>query len=228
MIKVTGLTKKFADGTTALRGVDLEIGDREFFAIVGPSGCGKSTLLRIMAGLEDKSTGVVEAPDNLAMVFQSGALFPWQTALENATFGLRMKGVTEARKVGLAKLDEVGLHGLEERHPRELSGGQRQRVGIARALAVSPVGLLLDEPFSALDALTMRALHQDLLKIWQGSQMTVVLVSHSIEEAAELADRVAVMKDGQVLKILAVDLPRPRVRGDRLFKLVSEIEKLLG
>lgn len=227
MIKVVGVTKRFPDGGKALEGVSLEIKDGEFFAIIGPSGCGKSTLLRIIAGLEEKSAGTVESPGNLAMVFQAGALFPWQTALENVTFGLRMRGVKDAGKVGTEKLAEVGLQGLEARHPRELSGGQRQRVGIARALAVDPTGLLLDEPFSALDAVTTRALHEDLLKIWQSSQKSIVLVSHSIEEAVELADRIAVMKDGQLLKIVEVNLPRPRERGDKLFRIVSEIEKLL-
>lgn len=228
MVKVTDVTKRFPDGGEALKRVTFEVQDGEFFAIVGPSGCGKSTLLRIIAGLEENSGGVVEAPGNLAMVFQSGALFPWQTALENATFGLRMRGVKDAGKIGTEKLSEVGLQGLERRHPRELSVGQRQRVGIARALAVDPVGLLLDEPFSALDAITTRALHEDLLKIWQTHQKTVILVSHSIEEAVELADRVAVMKDGQILKIVEVNLTRPRPRGDKLFQIVAEIEKLLS
>lgn len=228
MIKVTDVTKRFPDGGKALERISFEVADGEFFAIVGPSGCGKSTLLRIIAGLEEKSEGTVESPGNLAMVFQAGALFPWQTALENAAFGLRMRGVKDASKVGTEKLEEVGLQGLEARHPRELSGGQRQRVGIARALAVDPTGLLLDEPFSALDAVTTRALHEDLLKIWQSSQKTVVLVSHSIEEAVELADRVAVMRDGKLIKVVEVSLPRPRERGDKLFQIVSEIENSLS
>lgn len=228
MITVTGLTKKFADGGEALKGVNLEIKDGEFFAIVGPSGCGKSTLLRLVAGLDQPSGGVVQVPNNLAMVFQSGALFPWETALQNATFGLRMRGSKDSQPIGKAKLAEVGLQGFESRYPRELSGGQRQRVGIARALAVDPTGILMDEPFSALDAITTRSLHQDLLKIWQGGQLTVVLVSHSIEEAVELADRVAVMNDGQIIKTVEVDLPRPRLRGGHMFKLVSEIENLLS
>lgn len=228
MITVNGVTKKFADGGEALKGVDLEIKDGELFAIVGPSGCGKSTLLRLIAGLDQPTGGVIEAPKNLAMVFQSGALIPWETALQNATFGLRMRGVGDAEQIGKDKLGEVGLQGFESRYPRELSGGQRQRVGIARALAVGPTGILMDEPFSALDAITTRNLHADLLKIWQGGKLTVVLVSHSIEEAVELADRVAVMNDGRIIKTFEVDLPRPRLRGDRMFKLVAEIEKLLS
>lgn len=228
MIKLTGVTKKFAGGGEALRGVDLQIQDGEFLAIVGASGCGKSTLLRVVAGLEAPSSGQVEAPAKLAMVFQSGALMPWETSLQNASFGLRMSGVKDAEKMGLEKLGEVGLSELAGRYPRELSGGQRQRVGIARALAVEPEGLLLDEPFSALDAVTTTSLHQDLLRIWQHGKMTVVLVSHSIEEAVLLADRVAVMKDGQILEVIVVGLERPRLGGDKLFAKVSQIEKLLS
>jgi NitT/TauT family transport system ATP-binding protein len=228
LIKVAKVSKKFPDGTEALREVSLEVKDGEFFSIVGPSGCGKSTLLRLIAGLEEPSSGQVEAPQSLAMVFQAGALIPWQTTLENATFGLRMHGLPNADKIGREKIEQLGLKGLEDRYPRELSGGQRQRVGIARALAVSPPGLLLDEPFSALDTFTSRKLQEDLLKIWKVSKMTVILVSHSIEDAVELADQVAVMKEGRVVEVVNVSLPRPRSRNDKLFTLVSRIEKMLS
>lgn len=226
MIRIEGVSRQFADGGYALRDVSLQIPDKEFVAIVGPSGCGKSTLLRIMAGLEDKTAGVVEAPTKLAMVFQSGALLPWKSALDNAAFGLAMHSIKTSRKLAREKLHEVGLAGYEDRLPRNLSGGQKQRVGIARALAVGPEVLLLDEPFSALDSFTTRNLHLDLLKIWQANEMTVVLVSHSIEEAVELADRVVVMHEGKIIKTVAVDMPRPRKR-ERIFGLVEEIEKLL-
>lgn len=216
--------KKTYPGSTGLIDIDLEIQKGEFFAIVGPSGCGKSTLLRIVAGLEDPSNGQLSTPDNQAMVFQSGALFPWKTALENAAFGLQMQGNKKADSSAKKLLDEVGLSQLENHYPRQLSGGQRQRVGIARALAVDPKVLLLDEPFSALDPITTSLLHQDLLKIWHGHKFTVILVSHSLEEAVSLADRVAVMGHGRVLQIIDVDLPRPRKR-DKLFKKVEEIEK---
>ncbi len=226
MINIAGVEKRFADGGYALQDVHLQIKDKEFIAIVGPSGCGKSTLLRIIAGLEDKTAGVVEAPTKLAMVFQSGALLPWKSALDNAAFGLAMHSVKTAHKVAKEKLAEVGLSGYEDRMPHALSGGQRQRVGIARALAVGPEVLLLDEPFSALDSFTTRNLHLDLLKIWQANEMTVVLVSHSIEEAVELADRVVVMHQGKILKIVDIPLPRPRKR-EGIFGLVEEIEKLI-
>jgi ABC-type nitrate/sulfonate/bicarbonate transport system ATPase subunit len=211
-------------GGNALIDIDLEIKKGELFAIVGPSGCGKSTLLRIIAGLEDKSAGILTAPANQAMVFQSGALLPWKTALENAAFGLTMRGDKKAIPTARKLLNEMGLKELESRYPRELSGGQRQRVGIARALAVDPEVLLLDEPFSALDPINTNLLHQDLLKIWYNRGFTVVLVSHSLEEAAFLADRVAVMGRGRILQIIDIDLPRPR-KSEKLFKKVEAIEK---
>lgn len=226
MITLEGVEKRFADGGYALQDIHLQVKDKEFVSIVGPSGCGKSTLLRIIAGLEEKTAGVVGAPNKLAMVFQSAALLPWKSTLDNAAFGLAMHSVKTARKQARDRLAEVGLAGYEERLPRALSGGQRQRVGIARALAVGPEALLLDEPFSALDSFTTRNLHQDLLKIWRSNGMTVVLVSHSIEEAVELADRVVVMHQGKILKTFTVDLPRPRKR-EGIFGLVEEIEKLI-
>jgi NitT/TauT family transport system ATP-binding protein len=226
LIKLENLAKSFP-GVEVLKEISLEVGDGEFFAIVGPSGCGKTTLLRVMAGLEEKSSGKVSVSPNMAMVFQSGALLPWLNALRNVSFGLRMRGEKDAERIAREKLAEVGLADFEERFPRELSGGQRQRVGIARALAVSPSALLLDEPFSALDALTTRKLHQDLLKIWHAGGMSIVLVSHSIEEAVELADRVAVMSSGKIIETVEIALPRPRVRGNEMFRLVERIEGLL-
>src|SRR2546429_2872104 len=223
-ITIHNISRHLPDGGSALIDIDLQIDQNEFFAIVGPSGCGKSTLLRIIAGLEPKSGGEMTAPTQQAMVFQSGALFPWKTALENAAFGLAMRGDRQATATAQKLLDEVGLKGLESHYPRALSGGQRQRVGIARALAVDPEVLLLDEPFSALDPITTQNLHQDVLKIWRDRQFTVVLVSHSLEEATLLADRVAVMSAGKIVKIIDIDLPRPRSR-DKIFKKVMEIEK---
>jgi ABC-type nitrate/sulfonate/bicarbonate transport system ATPase subunit len=230
LIKVEGLNKKFPDGTTALKDINLEVNSNEFLSIIGPSGCGKTTLLRIMAGLETKTSGELMAPANLAMVFQSGALLPWRTTLQNAVFGLKMRGMSEraAEKIGQDKLAEVGLKDYESRYPRELSGGQRQRVGLARALAVNPQALLLDEPFSALDALTTKNLHEDLLRIWRDNRMTIVLVSHSVEEAVTLADRVVVMNSGQIIKTIEINLSRPRLRNAATYNLVEEIEKLLS
>jgi NitT/TauT family transport system ATP-binding protein len=225
-VDLKNISRHFPDGGTALTDIDLQINQGELFAIVGPSGCGKSTLLRIIAGLEQKSSGELDVPTNQSMVFQSGALLPWKTALENAAFGLSMRDDPKAKSIATELLAEVGLKDLEKHYPRELSGGQRQRVGIARALAVDPEILLLDEPFSALDPTTTKILHQDLLDIWQKRHLTVVIVSHSLEEAVELADRIAVIRDGKILKIFNVTLPRPRKR-EKLFKDVEEIEKLL-
>lgn len=160
------------------------------------------------------------------MVFQSGALLPWKTALDNAAFGLKMQGSKKANSIAKKLLEEVGLKDFEKRYPREMSGGQRQRVGIARALAVDPEVLLLDEPFSALDPITTQVLHQDLLDIWRSRKLTIVLVSHSLEEAVLLADRIAVIREGKILQIVDVALPRPRKR-EKLWPTVERIEKLL-
>lgn len=187
----------------------LEINKGEFFCLVGPSGCGKSTILKMIAGVEIPDSGVMVKPNNISMVFQSGALFPWLNVLENAAFGLKMQGQKTSQEAH-KYLEMVGLEHLAKKYPRELSGGQRQRVGIARALAVEPEILLLDEPFSALDALTTEELHADLLKIWQETGKTIVMVSHALEEAAFLADRIGVMEMGKLKKVVEVDLQRPR------------------
>lgn len=200
-ITFRAVSKKYPiAGVLAVTDLSLDIYSGEFFCLVGPSGCGKSTVLKLIAGLEKPTSGTVEKPKNIAMVFQSGALLPWLTVTQNVAFGLKMKGGTTR---GVSQyLEMVGLTPLAHRFPRELSGGQRQRVGIARALAVSPEVLLLDEPFSALDAVTTDELHKDLLKIWRDTKITVVMVSHLLEEAALLADRVAVMENGRLKEIV--------------------------
>lgn len=199
--------KKFA-----LEDFTLEIQKGEFFCIVGPSGCGKSTVLKIISGLETPTTGQITKPENITMVFQSGALFPWMSVEENISFGLRMKNFPSHKIQEMVKvyLQMIGLEKFRDKYPRELSGGQRQRVGIARALAVEPEALLLDEPFSALDPLTTDELHHDLLKIWQQTKTTIVMVSHSLEEAVLLAGRIGVMGEGNLKGILDISLPRPR------------------
>ncbi len=210
----------------ALHDVSLNVAGSEFLCIVGPSGCGKSTLLKIIAGLEKADKGEVHVPQKLSMVFQSGALLPWLTVEENVEFGLRAQQRLEKDIENAVQkyLEMVGLSNFASKYPRELSGGQHQRVGLARALAVEPEVLLLDEPFSALDPKTTDGLHKDLLKIWRETKITVVMVSHLIEEAVSLADRVILMKDGHIEETFLVALPYPRrEEGLRFHDLVQKI-----
>jgi ABC-type nitrate/sulfonate/bicarbonate transport system ATPase subunit len=213
IINLDGVHKQYADvPEETLSGVKLSVANGEFVSLIGASGCGKSTLLRIIAKLEDASAGTVEVPAELSMVFQSGALFPWLTVEENAAFGLTAKGKhkQEALQAVRPYLTMVGLGELADTYPHELSGGQRQRVGIARALAVKPKVLLLDEPFSALDPKTTHELHQDLLKIWREEKLTILMVSHLIEEAVSLSDRIILMKNGVIAETFNVLLSYPR------------------
>jgi NitT/TauT family transport system ATP-binding protein len=210
----------FPEGDRALYGVSFEVQRGEFVCIIGPSGCGKSTVLKIIAGLEKPTAGTVRVPAVTSMVFQSGALFSWLTAADNAALGLTAKGVPTllAHREAMKSLELVGMTEFADKYPRALSGGQRQRVGIARALAVKPEVLLLDEPFSALDAKTTHELHGDLLRIWHTTGTTIVMVSHLIEEAVALADRVILMNKGTIEHEYAVDLPRPRRTGEGHFE----------
>lgn len=226
MIDVDGVSKIFGGGknagVVALDGVDLQIRENEFVTVIGPSGCGKTTLLRIIAGLETMDAGRVSisgkevtgpSPDK-AMVFQSFALMPWADVLTNVAFGL------ELRKVGRAEREErarelirtVGLSGFEHHLPGQLSGGMQQRVGLARALAVDPTVLLMDEPFGALDEQTRRVLQEELLKLWERDRKTVVFVTHSMEEAVLLGDRIVLLspRPGRIYEIIDVPIPRPR------------------
>ena len=197
----------------------FEVAQGEFFCIIGPSGEGKSTILQIVAGLEKESSGTVAKPENISMVFQAGALLPWRTVLQNVGLGLETKKLPEAevRSISMRYIEMMGLKGFEAKYPRDLSGGQRQRVGIARALAVDPAVLLLDEPFSALDPKTTEELHGDILKIWQDTKKTIVMISHLIEEAVSLADRVLLMKNHTVDRIFTITLPRPRRENETEF-----------
>lgn len=209
---------------------DLKIEKGEFFCLVGPSGCGKTTIIKMIAGLETPSSGNLQRPENVGMVFQNGALFPWKTALENIAFGLKMqnKSTKETKEISKKYLEMMGLSDFAKKYPRQLSGGQRQRVGIARALAIDPEVLLLDEPFSALDSMTTDELHKDSLKIWKETGKTIVMVSHSLEEAVVLSDRVGVMKDGKLKGIIEIKLERPRKdQGADFFAEVAKIKKLL-
>ena len=206
----------------ALAGVDLVLADNEFVSIVGPSGCGKSTLMEIVGGLTALSGGEVlidEEPVRgphpaVGLVFQQESAFPWRTVLENAEFGLEMHGVgkDERRERSRELVELVGLKGFEDRYPGELSGGMRQRVAIARTLVMNPEVLLMDEPFGALDEQTRLILGDELLRIWSRTKATALFITHSIEEATLLSDRVIVMsaRPGTVRKVVPVDLERPR------------------
>ncbi len=226
-IVVRGLRKHFIDISrqeqiVALDGVDLEIGDDEFLTILGPSGCGKTTLLNIIAGFDQATGGDVHldgeailkpGPDR-GVVFQEYALFPWLTVEQNIEFGLRERRVAKAQRRARVRdqIASVGLSGFERRYPQELSGGMRQRVAIARALVNDPKILLLDEPFAALDAQTRTMMQQELLRVWSAARRTAIFITHNIEEAILLGDRVVVMtaRPGRIKEIVSVNLPRPR------------------
>jgi len=241
ILEVEDLRKSY-DDLLVLNGLTFEVAKGEFFAIVGPSGCGKTTLLRIIAGLEDYDEGRVlvdgeevtgPGPDR-AMVFQEYAIFPWKTVLENVMFPPLMRGKDreEAERIARRCLEVVpGLEGFEDAYPKQLSGGMRQRVAIARALAAEPKILLMDEPFAAVDAQTRNRLQEELLKIWQKTGQTILLVTHNVEEAVFLADRVMVLsqRPAEIVDIVEVDLPRPRDRTDPEFvKIRAEILEMLG
>jgi ABC-type nitrate/sulfonate/bicarbonate transport system ATPase subunit len=196
----------------AVHDVSFSIKESEFVCIIGASGCGKSTLLRMIAGLEEPTNGVLQKPVDISMAFQSGALFPWLTVHDNVAMGLRALNISEeiVKKNVKSYLELTKLTAFSEEYPAQLSGGQRQRVGIARALAVNPKVLLLDEPFSALDAKTTSELHDDLIEIWQKTKKTILMVSHLIEEAVSLSDRIILMKEGTVSKIYTINFPYPR------------------
>jgi NitT/TauT family transport system ATP-binding protein len=224
-VVIDDVSKTYADGrgdpVPALADVSFTVEAEEFVALVGPSGCGKSTLLSIVAGLLAPTAGAVyldgpadARPTTTAMVFQEFALFPWRTAQRNVEFGLEEQGVPRAERARRARryIELAGLAGFERRYPHELSGGMRQRVGIARALAVEPAVLLMDEPFSSLDAQTRWLMQEELLTIWEQTRKTILYVTHNIHEAVYLADRVIVLsrRPGRVLADVPIELKRPR------------------
>jgi ABC-type nitrate/sulfonate/bicarbonate transport system ATPase subunit len=227
-IEIQSLIKTFGvDGpapVTVLDGIDLDIARNEFVSLIGRSGCGKTTLLNIIAGLESKTKGSVRIGGSevtgpgqgQGVVFQQHALFPWLTARDNVMFGYRAKGMSRSDKLDGASelLELVGLAHAADRYPREMSGGMQQRVAIARALALDPDILLMDEPFGALDELTRIELQDELLRIWEARKKTVVFVTHSINEALVLSDRIVLLapNPGRIAKEYHVDLPRPRRR----------------
>lgn len=237
IITVTNLNKSFAEfdqPSPVLKDVSFEVIQGEFLCLIGPSGCGKSTLLRELAGLDKKFRGSITRSESLktSMVFQNFALFSWLTVAQNIGFGLRMGGQAEAeiKKRVETEMKVVGLEGFGSKHPKELSGGMRQRVGLARAMVTDPDILFMDEPFSALDAFTAKTLRQDLLKIWEMRQMTIVMVTHLVEEASELSDRIIVFssRPGTIRKVIENVLPRPRDRRSKQFyDLADSLEELV-
>ncbi len=231
LVTLRNISKTYREAkSSAVEGINFSVSEGEFFCFVGPSGCGKSTILKMIAGIEQPSSGTLNKPDEISMVFQSGALLPWMNVSDNAGFGLKMKGLPKEEKEARVKkyLDMVKLTHYEQKYPRELSGGQRQRVGIARALSMEPKVFLLDEPFSALDPLTTEELHDDLLAIWNSTKTTIIMVSHLLEEAVMLSDRIAVMAEGHIREIIDIPLPRPRnEHSDDFQRKIAQIRKIL-
>jgi sulfonate transport system ATP-binding protein len=222
MLILDRLSKTYADGTRALADVALSVREAEIVALIGGSGCGKTTLLRLVAGLDRASAGAIrldgetihEPHPAIGIVFQEPRLLPWLTVADNVGFGLAELPVGERRARVAHALEKVGLSDHAGRWPRDLSGGQQQRVAIARAFVANPKVLLLDEPFSALDAFTRASLHEHLLALWEETRPTVLLVTHDVQEAVTLADRAIVMqpKPGRIFDELPLALARPRDR----------------
>jgi NitT/TauT family transport system ATP-binding protein len=225
MIEIKGVSKEFVKGERRVLAIDdfnLSIAEREFVAILGPSGCGKSTLLNMVAGFDSPTAGSVKVAGKditspspqRGVVFQEPALFPWYSVMENVIFGPKTQGqkADDYRPRALQIIEQVGLRGFENSYPAELSGGMRQRVGIARVLIMQPQVLLMDEPFGALDAQTRMLMQELLLQVWERHHQTVLFITHDIEEALLLADRVCVMtaRPGRVKKNIDVNIPRPR------------------
>ena len=248
MIEIDHVSQTFQtsgrESHLAISDISLRVEDGAFVSILGPSGCGKSTLLYIVGGFVNPTEGVAKVkghaitgpgPDR-GPVFQEFALFPWKNVLGNVMYGLRQQGVprTEAEAQSRRLIEMVGLKGFENFYPKELSGGMKQRVAIARTLAYRPAVLLMDEPFGALDAHTRTRLQNDLLNIWERDRKTVLFVTHSVDEAVFLSDKVVVMTraPGRIKEIVEIDLPRPRRRAELLLdpryqKYVVEIERLI-
>jgi NitT/TauT family transport system ATP-binding protein len=241
-IAVRGLDKSFArqkDELRVLAGIDLEIKAGEFVCLLGPSGCGKSTLLNIVGGFDAPSAGTVEidghpvtGPDpRRVFVFQEYGIFPWASVWDNVALGLRDKSKAEQHEIVQHYVELVGLKGFEKSFPSELSGGMRQRVAVARALAVHPDVVFMDEPLGALDSLTRLSMRGEILRIWQQEKMTVLFVTHDVDESLQLADRVVVMspRPGRIAEIVPVALPHPRDIGSPEYgRLKNRLYELLG
>ncbi|HEY3274542.1 MAG TPA: ABC transporter ATP-binding protein [Methanocella sp.] len=236
-IKVSHVTKAFRSHNSKMVAVDdvsFDVSGAEIMCIVGPSGCGKSTLLRMIAGLEPSSGGEISVggkkitgtSPSIGFVFQEYTLFPWRTVQKNVEFGLEMKKMSQDKRKEIADryIDMVGLAKFKDSYPHQLSGGMKQRTAIARTLAVGPQILLMDEPFGALDAQTRNILQGQLLEIWQKEKVNIIFVTHSVDEAVFLADKVAIMtaRPGRIKEIVPIDIPRPRVRTDAAVNTVRD------
>jgi NitT/TauT family transport system ATP-binding protein len=227
-LEIRDLNKSFAkdDGSrlVVLDHITFDVKNKEFVCILGSSGCGKTTLLRMIAGLDTAESGTIVLDGEemkgtnpkVGMVFQEYSLFPWRTVIDNIAFGLEMQGIAKEERYRIAEryLKLVNLAQFRDSYPSELSGGMRQRVAVARALALDPVLLLMDEPFGALDAQTRNMLQQELLEIWEETKKTIIFITHSVDEAVFLSDRIIVLtpRPGRICRIFPVDLPRPRDR----------------
>jgi NitT/TauT family transport system ATP-binding protein len=244
-LEIHNLNQSFPrdDGTrlVVLDNISFEVKDKEFVCILGSSGCGKTTLLRMIAGLDTAESGsiVLDGEEmkgtnpKVGMVFQEYSLFPWRTVIDNIAFGLEMQGMTKDERYRIAEhyLKLVNLAQFRDSYPSELSGGMRQRVAVARALALDPVLLLMDEPFGALDAQTRNMLQQELLEIWEATKKTVIFITHSVDEAVYLSDRIIVLtpRPGRVCRIFPVNLPRPRDRtGPEFAQVRREVLDLIN
>jgi len=244
-VRCAGVGKIWAEGTEraleALADIALDVAPREFVVLLGPSGCGKSTLLYLIAGLEETTSGVIEAhgepvtkpSSDRSLIFQESSLYPWLSVAENVAFGLRLRGVgrSERRAVASEYLSKVGLGDVLDKRPDELSGGMRQRAAVARALAMQPSVLLMDEPFAALDVQTRAKLQDFLIEVWRESGASVMFVTHHIDEALALADRVVVItaRPGRIKRIVPVTLERPRdPRNPELHDLRDHLIDLLA
>lgn len=221
------------DATVALDGVDLDIRAGEFVTVVGASGCGKSTLLNLFAGLDAPTSGVIWTADKPALMFQEATLLPWLTAQRNVELALKLHGVPRAERRERARelLRVVRLEGWEDKRPHELSGGMKQRVEVARALAVDPDMLYLDEPFGALDSITRLVMRSELLRIWEAERKTVIFVTHDIDEAVQLSDRVIVLsaRPAKIQTIVDIDMPHPRdISSPRYLELRDGILDAIG
>jgi NitT/TauT family transport system ATP-binding protein len=225
LIRLDRVGKTYSNGTVAVQGVDLTVGEHEFLSLLGPSGCGKSTVLRMVAGLGDITTGTIDWPQarhdsagrphrDLGFVFQEPTLMPWASVFDNVWLPLKLEHVSraKARDRVRAALAMVHLDGFEEAYPRELSGGMKMRVSIARALVTEPKVLLMDEPFAALDEITRFKLNNDLLELWRTQKFTVIFVTHSVYESVYLSSRIVVMaaRPGRVIADMGIDAPYPR------------------
>jgi ABC-type nitrate/sulfonate/bicarbonate transport system ATPase subunit len=238
----TGVDKRFdAQGGSreVLAGVDLRVAAGEFVCLLGPSGCGKSTLLNVAAGFETPTRGTVridgvavEGPDpRRVFVFQEYGIFPWASVWDNVVLGLRGRSKADRHAIARKTIDLVGLTGFERTYPMELSGGMKQRVEVARALAVSPDVLFMDEPFGALDSLTRLTMRAEILRIWEREPMTILFVTHDVDEALQLAERIVVFtpRPGRIADVVAVDLPHPRDLGSPEYgRIKRRLYGLLG